>query len=787
MKINYGQFENRVLNYLLINYGKNLDEAEEYEKYTAVSKSVMEIIAPLWKRTREETKNKKQVHYLSLEFLMGRFLGNSLLNLRIYHKIREKLNTIGIELNIIEEIEEDAGLGNGGLGRLAACFLDSCATMSLPVTGYGIRYKYGLFRQKIINSEQREYPDNWQKYGDPWSVRREDLSVLVNFADSKIKAVPYDMPVIGYSSDKINTLRLWQAEPVSCFEFRHFNEQNYMEAFREKNLTEYITYVLYPNDTKESGKILRIKQQYFFVSATLQDTVKSFVNQFGTDFNLFPLFNCFQLNDTHPAVAIPELIRILCSNYHMDFESAWQITVKSFAYTNHTVLQEAFEKWPARLYKDILPEVFKIIKKIDRLLKNELINLNIKNTVIKRMKIISDNTVMMARLSVYGSHTVNGVAELHSELLKNEVLSDWHSVYPHKFKNITNGITQRRWLMLANPELSELITELIGNEHWLLDLDRLKDLEKFKNDKSVLQRFLEIKKTKKKQLSEYILQKEEIKINPESIYDIQIKRLHEYKRQLLNAFHILHLYFRLKENPDIDIIPRTFIFGAKAAPGYKTAKTIIKYINNIKELVNSDKSIFKKIRIVFVSNYNVSFGEKLFPAADISEQISTAGKEASGTGNMKFMMNGTPTIGTYDGSNIEIIKAAGRENNYIFGTRVNEINKLRSTYNPEYYYNNIRGLKKVVNTLIDNTFISKNNADFLKLYRSLLTVNNPDSYFIFKDFESYSEAHCKIDKDFRDRPEWAKKCWINLCNSGYFSSDRSVKEYAENIWKVCQN
>lgn len=768
-------------------FGKTLDKATDYEKYNVISKALMELIADDWNETEEKYSKGKQAYYLSAEFLMGRALGNNLLNLGLYEEINEVLKELNIDLNKIEEVEEDAGLGNGGLGRLAACFLDSSATMNLPLTGYGIRYRYGIFKQKFIDGFQVEEADNWLKYGDPWSIRRDEDIVVVEFADSKVKAVPYDTPILGYGTKNINKLRLWQAEPINEFDFELFNDQKYDNAVKEKNRAEDISRVLYPNDSKKEGKILRLKQQYFFVSTSLQDLVRKFKNRFKNNFELFPEYHAIQLNDTHPVVAIPELMRILVDEEGIEWEKAWSITTNTFAYTNHTILSEALEKWDVNLYRELLPRIFEIIEDIDARFSIELKEKGYSTSKLEKMRIIANNMIHMAWLAIHGTHITNGVAELHTNILKHQELKDWYELYPERFQNKTNGITPRRWIALCNKELTDLITKLLGTKEWIRDLSRLKELEKYRDDEEVLNKFINIKQNKKKELAAYIKQVEGIEINPESIFDIQIKRLHEYKRQLLNAFHILDLYFRLKENPNMDIVPRTFIFGAKAAPGYFRAKGVIKYINEVAKIINNDPEINDKIKVVFVENYRVSYAEKLFPAADVSEQISTAGKEASGTGNMKFMLNGTPTLGTYDGANVEIVAEAGEENNFIFGARVEEIERIKDTYDPKEYYENVPGLKRVVDTLIDGTFDDGGTGMFEELYNSLLkgaSWHRPDNYFLLRDFDDYRKAQQEIDKAYRDRLDWAKKCWINLVNSGKFSSDRTILDYAREIWNI---
>lgn len=776
----------RIEAHALTTFGKDFIHCNSKEKYIALVKALMEEIVPKWNSSLNKFNGKKKAYYFSAEFLMGRALGNNLINMNLESQIKELLEEWDVDYNTIEEAEKDAGLGNGGLGRLAACFLDSAATLNYPLMGYGIRYEYGIFRQSFENGFQKEEGDNWLKLGDPWSIRKETEKVIVSFADGDVLAVPYDTPIIGYKGDTINTLRLWQAEAIHPFDFDEYNKQNYVLSVKDKNDAETITKVLYPNDTKDEGKILRLKQQYLFVSASLQDLVKKHLDKYNTLDNLHKL-HAIQLNDTHPTVAIPEFMRILTDVYKMDWDKAWDIVVKTFAYTNHTILQEALEQWPVRLYKSLLPKVYKIIEKINENLIEDLKNKGLSYDDIKQYKIIEDDNIKMAYLAIYGTHSTNGVAKVHTDILTKRELNNWYKLYPERFNNKTNGITQRRWLLKANPELSELITELLGSKHWITRLDELKKLESYKDDEKVLKRFLDIKQIKKNQLAEYIKIHEGIEIDPYSIYDIQIKRFHEYKRQLLNAFHILDLYYRIKENPSLNMVNRTFIFGGKAAPGYERAKGIIKYINEIKELINNDKDIDGKIKIVFVTNYGVSYGEKLFSSADISEQISTAGKEASGTGNMKFMLNATPTIGTLDGANIEIVEKAGENNNFIFGLEVEDIEKIESTYDPRKYYEEVEGLKRVVDSLVDGTFSDGNTHIFKELYDSILkgaSWHRPDQYYLMKDFDSYRKAQKKVNDVYMDKMAWAKKCWINMANAGRFSSDRTIREYANEIWGI---
>ncbi len=770
----------------LSTFGKSLADCNDKEKYIILSKSVMEDIIPKWIDSEKKFEGKKRAYYFSAEYLMGRSLTNNLINMKCKPEIESILKDMGICYSSMEEQEEDAGLGNGGLGRLGACFLDSAATLDYPLTGYGIRYEFGLFKQLFKDGFQIEVGDDWLEYPDPWSIRKQSESVRVSFADGDILAVPYDTPIIGYGENTINTLRLWKSESFEKFNFREFNDQNYDLSVKEKNDAENITKVLYPNDEYEEGKKLRLKQQYFFVSASLQDLVRRHRAKYD-NFDNFAQLHAIQLNDTHPAVAIPELMRILTEIQNVNWDEAWDIVTDVFAYTNHTLLAEALEQWFIGFYKTLIPSVYRIIEKINFQFVEELKAKGFKGCELDYYRIISHDHIKMAWLAIYGSKSINGVSQLHSDILKYKELNNWYKLSPQKFNNKTNGISQRRWLLKSNPELSGFITELLGSEGWITDLGQLKNLERFIDDESVLNRFLEIKYTKKKQLADYIFKKEKIEIDPNSIFDIQIKRLHEYKRQLLNAFHILDLYFKLKENPDLDIVPRTFIFGAKAAPGYVIAKGIIKYINDIKQLINNDSEISEKIKVVFVENYNVSYAERLFSAADVSEQISTAGKEASGTGNMKFMLNGTPTLGTYDGANIEMVKEAGEQNNFIFGLRTEDIEEITQNYNPRQEYETVSGLKRVVDTLIDGTFVGVSACMYMEIYKSLLDGTDwrrPDVYFVMKDFESYRNAQQNINDAFKDRIGWAKKCWRNLANAGKFSSDRTIEQYAREIWDI---
>lgn len=767
-------------------YQRELKDLEPYELHDVVSASFMEMIADDWMKSREQRVLKRTAFYFSAEFLVGRAIYNNLISKNLYDETEKALNEYGVSLKMLEEIE-DSALGNGGLGRLAACFLDSAATLNIPLEGYGIRYKYGLFKQDIQNGFQVESADDWTKWGDPWSIRCERDSVEVSFKDMTVKAVPYDMPIIGYGTDNIGTLRLWQSEALVPFDFELFNEQKYDKSVVLKNRAEDISRVLYPNDDNFEGKKLRLKQQYFFSSASLQDIIRKFKKIHGNDFSRFADYITVQLNDTHPVISIPELIRLLTENEGLDFEGAFEITCKVFNYTNHTIMQEALEKWDIKVVKDTIPQVLDIIKKIDKKLKRELKAKNVSKETAEKMMIIQDKRIHMAYLAVFCSKYVNGVAKIHTEILKNDVLKDWYRLFPGKFQNKTNGITQRRWLLLCNRELSALITELLGTDDWITDLTKLKELERYADDDCVLDKFIKIKETKKKQLADYIRLHDGVIIDTESIFDIQIKRLHEYKRQLLNALAILELYFEIKEGTLKDFTPTTFIFGAKSAPGYARAKGIIKLINEVAKLVEKDKTVSKYIKVVFIKNYNVSYAEKLVAAADVSEQISTAGTEASGTGNMKLMLNGAVTLGTYDGANIEIVEEAGEENNFIFGARVEDIEKVKDYYSAENLYENDEKIHRVLDALIDGTLKDGRTKIFKELYDSIIkgaSWHAPDQYYLLLDFNDYLNEKIKVNQAFKNKREFYKKCWLNMCNAGKFSSDRTIAEYAKDIWHI---
>ncbi len=788
-------------------YRKKIEDATPEEIYQAAVFAVKDIITDKWIKTHDEYKKKdvKVVYYLSMEFLMGRFLGNAVMNLMMYDEIKEAFADLGIDYNMIEDMEPDPGLGNGGLGRLAACFLDSLSTLHLPAYGCGIRYHYGIFEQKIENGYQVEVPDNWLERGDPWSIRRNEYAVEVKFGGyvravekpngtyrfvqegyQSVIAVPYDYPVLGYNNNTVNTLRLWDAKPKNELDLRSFNQGDYQKALAEKNLASTLTEVLYPADEHYSGKELRLKQQYFFISATVQRVINKFKEEHD-DFSLLPDRIAFQLNDTHPAVAVAELMRVLVDENDIPWDDAWVMTRKICAYTNHTIMSEALEKWPIELFSRLLPRIYQIVEEINKRYCAALIErFGNDPQKIRDMAIIADGQIRMAYLAIVGSHSVNGVAALHTEILKKQELKNFYEIYPEKFNNKTNGITQRRWLRHANKKLADLITSKIG-DGWITDLSQLEKLLPYAEDKKFQKEFMEIKRENKVALAEYIKKYKGIDINPDSIFDIQVKRLHEYKRQLLNVFHIIGLYNQLKVNPGLNITPRTFIFGAKSAAGYHRAKLIIKLINSVADVINNDKSINGKIKVVFMENYRVSLAEKLIPAADVSEQISTASKEASGTGNMKFMLNGALTIGTMDGANVEIYEEVGKDNIFVFGMSANEViaKYQDSSYDPWAIYNINQDVRMILTKLIDGT-LDQNPDLFRELYDSLLNGygSRPDEYFILEDYADYARAQSEVDKVYKNKEEWAKKAIINVAKSGKFSSDRTIQQYADEIWNL---
>ena len=783
------------LNYLKGTLTKDVSELTPQELHNAVGEMVMNLMQEDWEDSKNAHASGRRAYYLSMEFLMGRSIFNNLLCLGIYDEVEAALNELGTSLSVMEEIE-DAALGNGGLGRLAACFLDSAAALDLPLDGYGIRYKYGLFKQEIRDGAQCETADDWTRFGDAWSVRREDRTPLVKFSNMTVKAVPYDMPVIGYGTKNIGTLRLWQAEPVKAFDFHTFNDQNYLEACAEQIYAENISRCLYPNDDTNEGKKLRLQQQYFFCSASLQDILRDLPEYLSNggeiDHYCDDLAYCtaIQLNDTHPVISVPELIRLLMG-YGASFEKAFETAKKIFRYTNHTIMAEALEKWWAPLIKELLPEVYQIIVRLNEALIAELYSKGADKDEIARMRILKDGMVHMAHIAIFMGSYVNGVAEIHTQILKDTALADWYKFYPERFQNKTNGITQRRWLALCNRELSALLTELLGSEDWVTDLTKLEALDKYAESEAVMKRFMDIKHSKKQQLVSFMEQHEGeryVTIDPDAVFDIQIKRLHEYKRQLLNAFSILYLYYGIKDG-SIDaneLPPVAFIFGAKAAPGYKRAKAIIRYINAIAKMIDADPEVSDKIKVFFVTDYNVSYAEKLVAAADISEQISTAGTEASGTGNMKLMLNGAVTLGTFDGANVEIVQEAGEENNYIFGARVEELKDIWEDYDPRRVLAENDKIRRVVQTLMDGTF--GDNEDIAELYDALTegaSWHVPDHYYVLGDFQSYCDRKLDALRDYKaDRMAFAKKQWHNICHAGKFSSDRTIAQYAEEIWQI---
>ena len=757
-----------------------LAEATAPQLHNALAMAAMEALTPTWVKCEQKRAGKRQAYYLSAEYLMGRMVYNNLYCLGLLEDAKKLLAEKGVDIVELEDVEDDA-FGNGGLGRLAACFLDSAVTINVPLTGYGLRYRYGLFKQSFVNDRQHEEPDDWAKYGDPWSIRKENESVVVEMKTGNVRAVPYDMPIIGYGAKNIGTLRLWQCESLHEIDFPLFNQQEYAKAAADKNKAEDITKFLYPNDTRREGKQLRIKQQYVLCSASLQDMLRTYKAAHGSDFSQFAALHAVQLNDTHPTMSIPELIRLLMQE-GLTFEDAFQIGRDVFAYTNHTVMQEALEKWDLPLLTSVCPELVKIIRKIDARFKRDMKALGAE--VRRDRCVIWENQVHMAQMAVYATHATNGVAEIHSQILKDDVFHAWYELYPERFQNKTNGITQRRWLGLCNPELSAMLTEKIG-DGFLTDLYQLEKLRPMIDDE-LCDRFHEIKQMKKAELSAEILHSEGVAIDPEMMFDVQVKRLHEYKRQLMNALSILAIYDQLKAGKLPDFTPTAYIFGAKAAPGYERAKAIIHLINMIADKVNADEDVNDLLKVVFVQNYNCSYAEKIIPAADVSEQISPAGTEASGTGNMKLMLNGAVTLGTFDGANIEIVEQAGRENNYIFGATVEELNGIKDSYDPRKLYESDPLLHRVLDTLIDGTFPDEDGM-LKELHTALLdgaSWHKPDHYFVLKDFEPYLTAKLQANADYQDARAFSRKCLMNVSGAGKFSSDRTIAQYAKEIWDV---
>ncbi len=790
-------------------YRKTIEEATQEQIFQAVSYTVKDVIIDNWLETQKayDEQDPKTVYYMSMEFLMGRALGNNLINLCAYGEVKEALDELGFDLNCIEDQEPDPALGNGGLGRLAACFLDSLATLNYSAYGCGIRYHYGMFKQKIENGYQIEVPDNWLKNGYPFELRRPEYAKEVHFGGfvrveydpekggnkfihegyQAVKAIPYDMPITGYDNDVVNTLRIWDAEPIVDFELDSFDKGDYKKAVEQENLARNIVEVLYPNDNHYAGKELRLKQQYFFVSASLQAAIAKYKKKHDDIHKLYEKVT-FQMNDTHPTVAVAELMRILMDEEGLGWDEAWEVTRKSVAYTNHTIMSEALEKWPIELFSRLLPRVYQIIEEINR---RFILEIQAKYPgnyeKIKKMAIIYDGQVKMAHLAIAAGYSVNGVARLHTEILKNQELKDFYEMMPEKFNNKTNGITQRRFLLHANPLLADWITEHIGPD-WITDLPQLKKLEVYADDETALQEFMNIKFKNKERLAKYILEHNGVEVDPHSIFDVQVKRLHEYKRQLLNILHVIYLYNQIKMHPEMEFYPRTFIFGAKASAGYATAKKIIKLINSVADVVNNDASINGKIKVVFIENYRVSNAEWIFAAADVSEQISTASKEASGTGNMKFMLNGAPTLGTMDGANVEIVEEVGVENAFIFGLSSDEVINYENNggYDPNMIYNTDEEIRQVLMQLINGTF-SNDTELFRDLYDSLLNTKNTDRadrYFILADFRSYADAQKRVEAAYRDEKGWAKKALLNTACSGKFTSDRTIQEYVDDIWHL---
>ncbi len=787
-------------------YRKTLDEASQQEIFQAVSYTVKDVIIDDWLATQKafDKQDPKMVYYMSMEFLMGRALGNNMINLKMYKEVKEALEEIGLNLDEIEDQEPDPALGNGGLGRLAACFMESLATLGYAAYGCGIRYRYGMFKQKIKDGFQVEVLDNWLKNGYPFELRRPEYSYEVKFGGyvraevteegktrfiqenyQSVLAVPYDMPIVGYGNHVVDTLMIWDAEPMECFELDSFDKGDYHKAVEQENLARNLVEVLYPNDNHIAGKELRLKQQYFFVSASVQRALARY-KKHHDDIHKLPEKVTFQLNDTHPTVAVAELMRILLDEEGLSWDEAWEITTKTCAYTNHTIMAEALEKWPIEIFSRLLPRIYQIVEEINR---RFILQIQAEfpgdNGKVARMAIVYDGQVKMAHLAIAAGYSVNGVAKLHTEILKNEQLHDFYELFPQKFNNKTNGITQRRFLMHGDPLLADWVSEHIGND-WITNLAHIEKLAIYATDKKAQQEFMNIKYQNKLRLAKYIKEHNGIEVDPRSIFDVQVKRLHEYKRQLLNILHVMYLYNELKEHPDMDFYPRTFIFGAKAAAGYKNAKLTIKLINNVADVINNDRSINGKIKVVFIEDYRVSIAEWIFAAADVSEQISTASKEASGTGNMKFMLNGALTLGTMDGANVEIVEEVGKENAFIFGMSSDEViaHERNRDYDPMQIFNTDQDIRKVLMQLI-NGFYSPNDPElFRDLYNSLLNTQFADTYFILKDFHSYADAQKRVMEAYKDEEGWAKSAILNIAHAGKFSSDRTIQEYVDDIWHL---
>ena len=807
-EISKEEFKKSIIENVKNQYRRTIDEATPQQIFQAVSYAIKDVIIDDWIATQKQfdETGAKKVYYLSMEFLMGRALGNNIINLGAKKAVKEALEELGFDLNAIEDQEPDPALGNGGLGRLAACFLDSLATLGYPAYGCGIRYHYGMFKQKIKDGYQVEVPDEWLKNGYPFELRRPEYATEVKFGGyvktewdgernhfvqegyQSVLAVPYDMPIVGYGNNVVNTLRIWDAQPIDTFSLSAFDKGDYQKAVEQENLAKNLVEVLYPNDNHYAGKELRLKQQYFFISASLQVALKKF-KETNDDIHKLPEKIVFQMNDTHPTVAVAELMRLLLDQEGLNWDEAWGITTKCCAYTNHTIMAEALEKWPIELFSRLLPRVYQIVEEINRRFLIEVQNKYPNNyEKVKKMAIIFDGQVKMAHLAIVAGYSVNGVAKLHTEILKNQELKDFYEMMPEKFNNKTNGITQRRFLLHGNPLLADWITEQIGDE-WITDLPHLVKLKVYVDDPKFQQEFMNIKYQNKLRLAKYIKEHNGIDVDPRSIFDVQVKRLHEYKRQLLNILHVMYLYNQLKDNPNMDMVPRTFIFGAKAAAGYQIAKKTIKLINSVADVINNDKSINGKLKVVFIEDYRVSNAELIFAAADVSEQISTASKEASGTGNMKFMLNGALTLGTMDGANVEIVEEVGKENAFIFGLSADEVINYENNggYNPEEIFNTDQDIRRVLMQLINGYYSLQDPELFRDIYNSLLNTKNSakaDTYFILKDFRSYAEAQKRVEAAYRDENWWARAAMLNTASAGKFSSDRTIEEYVRDIWHL---
>ena len=807
-EISKEEFKKSIIENVKNQYRRTIDEATPQQIFQAVSYAIKDVIIDDWIATQKQfdETGAKKVYYLSMEFLMGRALGNNIINLGAKKAVKEALEELGFDLNAIEDQEPDPALGNGGLGRLAACFLDSLATLGYPAYGCGIRYHYGMFKQKIKDGYQVEVPDEWLKNGYPFELRRPEYATEVKFGGyvktewdgernhfvqegyQSVLAVPYDMPIVGYGNNVVNTLRIWDAQPIDTFSLSAFDKGDYQKAVEQENLAKNLVEVLYPNDNHYAGKELRLKQQYFFISASLQVALKKF-KETNDDIHKLPEKIVFQMNDTHPTVAVAELMRLLLDQEGLNWDEAWGITTKCCAYTNHTIMAEALEKWPIELFSRLLPRVYQIVEEINRCFLIEVQNKYPNNyEKVKKMAIIFDGQVKMAHLAIVAGYSVNGVAKLHTEILKNQELKDFYEMMPEKFNNKTNGITQRRFLLHGNPLLADWITEQIGDE-WITDLPHLAKLKVYVDDPKFQQEFMNIKYQNKLRLAKYIKEHNGIDVDPRSIFAVQVKRLHEYKRQLLNILHVMYLYNQLKDNPNMDMVPRTFIFGAKAAAGYQIAKKTIKLINSVADVINNDKSINGKLKVVFIEDYRVSNAELIFAAADVSEQISTASKEASGTGNMKFMLNGALTLGTMDGANVEIVEEVGKENAFIFGLSADEVINYENNggYNPEEIFNTDQDIRRVLMQLINGYYSPQDPELFRDIYNSLLNTKNSakaDTYFILKDFRSYAEAQKRVEAAYRDENWWARAAMLNTASAGKFSSDRTIEEYVRDIWHL---